>query len=67
LRVALQVERLGARWAVKHNGGFLGQVATYEEAIGLARSLHAFLAERGRDADLMIEEVPGAAATQRAA
>ncbi len=38
--------RQGARWAVKHNGGFLGYAASEKEAARLVDGLRDFAARR---------------------
>lgn len=50
MMVVLSVERSGASWFVKHNGGFLGAVATRREAERLAEDLRAWLGSVGRTA-----------------
>ena len=49
------VVREGRRWAVKHNGGFLGFTASEEEAVCVAKSLLSHFDEEGRAAELVLE------------
>lgn len=51
----ISIVRRGASWAIKHRGGFLGDVASAEEAERLARQLVAWLHEQGRSATLRVE------------
>ena len=45
----------GRRWAVKHNGGFLGFASSEGEALSVARSLLQWLDSEGRAGELITE------------
>lgn len=53
---AIIISRHGGSWAVKHNGGFLGYVKTRQEAAMIGQDLAEWLASRGREAGLVVEE-----------
>ncbi|CAN7544934.1 hypothetical protein LJR219_003900 [Phenylobacterium sp. LjRoot219] len=64
----ISIARRGARWAIKHRGGFLGDVASADEAERLGRDLVGWLTAQGRHASLQFESaepLPRSPAPQR--
>jgi len=51
----VSVVRDGARWAVKHNGGFLGFAESEDAAVNVARDLLSWLDGEGQPAELVVE------------
>jgi hypothetical protein len=52
---SVMVVQVGSRWAIKHNGSFLGYVDSQDEAARIAGHLQDYLAGNGRSAELCIE------------
>lgn len=51
----VSVARHASRWAVKHNGGYLGFTASEHEAVSLARTLLDDLHTQGRAGEFRLE------------
>jgi hypothetical protein len=52
--VRLAVESDGRSWAIRHNDGFLGSVATREQAVAIVHELAATIQGEGGTAELHI-------------
>jgi len=52
----ISISNVGRRWAVKHDGGYLGFAGSREEALRIGRDLVEWFGRNGRDASLVEEE-----------
>jgi len=63
---SLTIARLGAGWAIKHNGGYLGAVASEDEARRLAERLIAMSREDDRSPGLAVADAGQDTPTRKA-